>query len=92
MNGLEDVKPIYSKDTIVYFDRYGDGNPYENKAYIAHFRTVLQALRERRWLRIYFDGRDGISHCWNCVRKRAISFPVWFSGMWQAKHSSSPSR
>ena len=67
MDGLEDVEPLYPQDAIVYYDRYGDGDPYEDEKYIEHFRTVLQALREKRWLRIHFDGRDGIPHCWNCV-------------------------
>jgi len=67
MDGLENVEPLYPQDAIVYYDRYGDGDPYEDEKYIEHFQNVLQALREKRWLRIHFDGRDGIPHCWNCV-------------------------
>lgn len=66
-DGLENIEPLYPMDAIVYYDRYGDGDPYEDEGYIAHFRTVLEALRQRRWLRIHFSGRDGIPHCWNCV-------------------------
>lgn len=65
--GLEDVEPLYPVDAIVYFDRYTDGDPYHDPDYIAHFRTVLTALREKRWLKIEFAGRNGVPHFWRCV-------------------------
>ena len=42
--GLEDVEPLFTPDKIVYYDRYTDGDPYGDPSYIAHFRTILQAL------------------------------------------------
>ena len=45
-SGLEDVQPLYSPDVFVPFDRYADGDPYDDPTYIACFRTVLQAIRE----------------------------------------------
>lgn len=66
-DGLEDVEPLYPADAIVYFDRYGDGDPYEDPQYIEHFQTILIALREKRWLRISFFGRDHIPHSWRCI-------------------------
>ena len=65
--GLEDVEPLYPLDAVVYYDRYSDGDPFEDPAYIAHFRTVLRALREKRWLKIEFEGRNGVPHFWRCV-------------------------
>ena len=65
--GLEDVEPLYRPDTFVYFDRYTDGDPYGDPAYIEHFRTVLTALREKRKLRIKFSGSRGKRHRWICV-------------------------
>lgn len=65
--GLEDVEPLYPADAIVYFDRYGDGDPFDDARYIAHFRTILTALREKRWLRLSFTGRNHIPHVWRCV-------------------------
>lgn len=58
MEGLEDVQPLYDRDTIVYFDRYSDGDPYEDDEYKEHFRLVLLAIREHRILRIKYDGRN----------------------------------
>ncbi len=52
--GLEDVEPLFTPDQFVYYDRYGDGDPYSDPGYIARFRTILQALREGQNLYIRF--------------------------------------
>ena len=65
--GLEDVAALYPADVFVYFDRYGDGDPFEDPAYIQRFQTILTALKEKRRLRLKFTGRDHVVHCWRCV-------------------------
>lgn len=52
VTGLEDVKPLFRQEDIYYFDRYADGDPYEDDTYIANFRLILKALQEDRWLEI----------------------------------------
>lgn len=64
---LEDIEPLYPRDALVYFDQYLDGDPYEDPAYIAHFRTILTALREKRWLLVRFTGRNQVFHEWRCI-------------------------
>lgn len=68
--GLEDVEPLFTLDTFVYFDRYADGDPFGDADYIAHFRTVLQALKEKRKLRIRFRGHTNIRHSFICTPHR----------------------
>lgn len=65
--GLEDVKPLCQPDVFVYFDRYADGYPYSDEAYIERFRTVLAAVREKKLLRLSFHGRTGIRRSVVCV-------------------------
>ena len=65
--GLEEVEPLYTQDAFEYFDRYTDGDPYEDEAYIEHFRTVLAAFKEQRKLSIQFEGRDKTRHTWECL-------------------------
>ena len=67
VEGLEDVEPLYPADTFVYFDRYGDGDPFEDPQYIQRFQTILTALRERKWLRLQFLGRNNVPHSWRCI-------------------------
>lgn len=66
-SGLEDTKPLYGGDAFCYFDRYSDGDPYDDPQYISHFRTILTALREKRKLRVRFTGHLGTRHSWECV-------------------------
>jgi len=67
VEGLEDVEPLYPPDTFRYYDRYSDGDPFEDPGYIKRFRCILSAIRHKRWLRIQFEGHNGISHYWRCV-------------------------
>ena len=68
--GLEDVEPLFTPDTFVYFDRYADGDPYDDETYIACFRLILQALREKRKLRVRFRGHTGVRHSIVCIPLR----------------------
>ena len=68
--GLEDVEPLYQPDTFVRFDQYSDGDPYADETYIACFRTVLQAIHERKMLRIRFRGHTGARHSLACTPYR----------------------
>lgn len=68
--GLEDVKPLYLPEWFVYYDRYGSGDPYEDEAYIRHFRTILQALQDLSLLEIRFCGRTGMEHTVRCIPDR----------------------
>lgn len=57
VSGLEDVEPLFTCDDFVFFDRYADGDPYKDFQYIAHFRILLAALKERRKVHIEYRSR-----------------------------------
>ena len=65
--GLEDVEPLYPADTFVYYDRFNDGDPFEDPGYIRRFRCILSAIRQKRLLRIRFEGKLGLPHYWRCI-------------------------
>lgn len=56
-SGLEDIEPLFTYDDFVFFDRYQDGDPYTDEKYIAHFKTLLTALKERRRVSIKYRNR-----------------------------------
>ena len=58
--GLEDIQPLFTPDLFVYFDRYTDGDNYQDDLYIRHFRTILTAIRERKTLLIRYEPRSRI--------------------------------
>ena len=47
IKGLENVEPLYSKDMFVYFDRYNDGDPYNDERYIRNFKTSFKSLARK---------------------------------------------
>lgn len=56
---LEDIAPLFTPSDFVVYDRYGDGDPYEDEDYIARFRLILRAIREKRPLRLQIRNRRG---------------------------------
>ena len=65
--GLEDVEPLFTPDQFVYFDRYADGDPYDDPRYIEHFRLIIQAMHEKRKLRVRFHGHRGTRQSYICI-------------------------
>ncbi len=56
---LEDIPPLYDRDTFEYYDRYSDGDDYTDPDYILHFHRILQALHEKRMVYLEYTGRYG---------------------------------
>lgn len=56
---LEAVEPLFTADDFELFDRYGDGDPYDDPAYIERFGLILSALREKKPLDILVNNRSG---------------------------------
>jgi len=65
--GLEDVEPLYPSDAVVYFDRYGDGDDFNDEGYKERFGIILQALREKRKLEIIYQSQGKKASVWNCI-------------------------
>ena len=65
--GLEDVEPLYPADAVVYFDRYGDGDDFNDEGYKERFGIILQALREKRKLEITYQSQGKKASVWNCI-------------------------
>lgn len=59
IDGLEDVKPLFTPDMICYYDRYTDGDDFSDEEYIARFRLLLDAIHGKRKVKIYFVSRRG---------------------------------
>ena len=74
IKGLENIKPLYGQDMFVYFDRYNDGDPYDDERYVRNFKTVLKALREKCKVAVKFRGRTGKVH-----NKSVIPYNIEYS-------------
>ncbi len=56
---ISDEEILFSEEDTVFFDRYTDGDDYASEEYIANFKTVLTALKEKKKLRISFISGKG---------------------------------
>lgn len=56
---LNDVEPLFTSEDYYIYDKYTDGDPYEDEAYIERFRTIMSALREKQALKIKMVNRKG---------------------------------
>lgn len=63
--GLENIKPLYSRDTFVYYDRYLSGDPYDDENYIEHFRRIVTAINSHHKILLCYVDRSGQGVEWN---------------------------
>lgn len=68
-SGLENVEPLFMPEDYRVFDKYGDGDPFEDEQYIQIFRVILEATKAGEALRIQYapDGRNS---------RDVVCFPV----------------
>lgn len=56
---LNDVEPLFTRDDYKIYDQYSDGDPFEDEAYIEHFRLMLSAIRSDRPVQMTMVNRHG---------------------------------
>ncbi len=54
-----DVDPLFTPDDIDVFDKYMDGDPYEDEQYIQNFRQILDAIKHQYPVQISILNRHG---------------------------------
>jgi len=56
---LNDVEPLFTPADYHVYDQYSDGDPFEDQAYIRHFRIILEAIRKGTPIKFEMDNRKG---------------------------------
>ena len=59
MPGLSDVEPLFTPSDYYVYDKYGDGDPFEDEEYIRQFRVVLEAIRRGTQIKFEMTTRKG---------------------------------
>lgn len=49
---LDDIEPLFTPDSIVYYDQYIDGDNYNDSDYKANFKLLLDAIKNHQQVRI----------------------------------------
>lgn len=56
---LDGIEPLFTAEDFRVYDRYGDGDPFEDEGYIRRFRWLLMAIRAQRPVQITMRNRYG---------------------------------
>lgn len=56
---LDGVEPLFTPADYSVYDRYGDGDPFEEEEYIRQFRVVLDAIRNGSQIKFEMQTRKG---------------------------------
>lgn len=62
-----EVEPLFLPSDVIIFDKYSDGDNYEDETYIANFRLILDAIRNKYPLKIETLNRKGNPVCWSVL-------------------------
>ncbi len=58
-----DVEPLFRQEDLDVFDRYSDGDPFEDEHYVQCFRMILDAIKEKSPLQIEaVSPRGSVNH------------------------------
>lgn len=60
---LVDIEPLFLPEYFHYYDQFCDGDDYTSSTYVSHFRVLLEAVREKRYVTIRFNSRKGDMVC-----------------------------
>ena len=58
-NQLQDVEPLFTENDYYLYDKYSDGDPYDDPDYIKNFRTALEAIHQKKTISVEYTGRFG---------------------------------
>ena len=66
-NQLQDVEALFNENDYYLYDKYSDGDPYDDPDYIKNFRTVLEAIHQKKTISVEYTGRFGQQKRFNCA-------------------------
>lgn len=66
LEGFEDVEPLFTAADYRIYDRYADGDPFEDEAYIRKFRVILDAIRNDTPVKMEIRNRKGNTVFFRC--------------------------
>ena len=68
--GLDAVEPLFTSADYHIYDRYSDGDPFEDEEYVRQFRVILEAIRNHSQIKFEMINRKGNSMYVRCYPVR----------------------
>lgn len=56
---IPDAEPLFTADDIFVFDKYADGDPFEDEGYIERFRFIMQSIKDKRSVEAEYISKSG---------------------------------
>ncbi|MBR2335344.1 MAG: WYL domain-containing protein [Clostridia bacterium] len=56
---LEGVEPLFTSEDYHVYDKYSDGDPFEDEEYIRQFKVILAAIRQGTQIKFEMVNRNG---------------------------------
>ena len=56
---LDDVEPLFTPEDYCVYDKYADGDPFEDEEYIRQFRVILEAIHSGSQIKFEMVNRKG---------------------------------
>lgn len=70
VEGLEAIPPLFTAADYKIYDRYADGDPYDDERYIRNFRLMREAIRAKRPVWVWMKNRKGKEMTLCCFPQR----------------------
>ena len=51
------VEPLFTEKDFCLYDKYSDGDQYEESSYAEKFKTILNAIHKKKMLKLVYEGR-----------------------------------
>lgn len=67
---LDDVEPLFTPEDYYVYDKYTDGDPFEDEGYIQRFKIILEAIKTKKPLKIEMLNRNGETLFRRCIPTR----------------------
>ncbi|MBR4631606.1 MAG: WYL domain-containing protein [Treponema sp.] len=69
-NQLENVEPLFTSADFFLYDKYSDGDPYEDSGYVENFRTILSAVHQKKTIKVDYVCRFGERKRFPCIPQK----------------------
>lgn len=56
---FDNIEPLFTKEDYKVFDKYSDGDPFEDEKYIKNFRMILSSIKDKTPLKATMISRHG---------------------------------
>lgn len=67
LDGIDNVEPLFTQNDYYVYDKYSDGDPFEDEDYIRRFRMILSAIKEQRQIELKIENKENDINYVRCI-------------------------